>query len=401
MKGGAALLAAGMAALLWQGALAFGASAQAGSSPEAPLPWQTIRTFLRAHDQLATKGENAGEGALAEVRREQAKVFEGAGPAAWDDPRTRHAAVVYVLAGGDAEILRHAMASKAVKPEEMRLLKGVLAYGRGQTGHALELLGEHDAMTLPPLLGGHLALAQALLIAPQDPGAALGYLNKAKLLLPGSLIEEAALRHTITLSAKVGDRQAFWLAARRYFHHFARSGYAPSFRRLLVATIVQWPHGNTLELLDEVTGAVSARNELGAGQMLVSVAEEALYAGKIALTRQAASRAVGHFGEGSEARRRAILYLNTALIFTEHHEEAAAELKALSVVDLRVQDGLLRKTALDLAEKLRMPPPPAVAVPAGGAQSEKGGERTFPSGTIRRTAANLIAEVDTMLAKAK
>jgi chemotaxis protein MotC len=47
-----------------------------------------------------------------------------------------------------------------------------------------------DASALPPAVGGHIAMIQSALVAKDDPREALQLLDKARVMLPGTVVEE-------------------------------------------------------------------------------------------------------------------------------------------------------------------------------------------------------------------
>src|SRR5262249_45524465 len=146
------------------------------------------------------------------------------------------------------------------------------------------------------------------------------------------------------------------------------------------------------------------RSELGAGYMLLSVAEQSIYAGKLTLIKEAAQRALTYFPEDTEGRQRALLYLNIALIFTDGYEKGLAELKGMAGARLRPQDAQIRETVLNLAGQMRQTPAePGASLAQITASTAKAdtGSRAFAPAAIRQKAAGLVGEIDQVLAKAK
>ena len=66
--------------------------------------------------------------------------------------------------------------------------------GRTKQGRGLAAL---NARSLPPTLGAEIALVQSALVAQNDLKATIERLDEARLLMPGTLVEEAALRREI------------------------------------------------------------------------------------------------------------------------------------------------------------------------------------------------------------
>ncbi|MGT2464328.1 hypothetical protein ACVOMV_00165 [Mesorhizobium atlanticum] len=70
-----------------------------------------------------------------------------------------------------------------------------------------------DPMSVPADIGAFLALVKGSLLAADDPAQALALLDEARLLSPGTLVEEAALRRSVGIAAAQGDAARFALAS--------------------------------------------------------------------------------------------------------------------------------------------------------------------------------------------
>ena len=181
----------------------------------AIAPYQAVRSLQALQDQVA-HGSTAAQAAQAKMLVHVAAVFAEAGPAAWKEPRNADAAALYLFSAGRAGAVRDVIArGAAFPPEEDRLVKGALAYAEGQDEIARGLLGKFDPKALPRGLGGHLALVMATLYADKDPARAGAMLDMARLLVPGTLVEEAALRRQIFLLADTASLEKFTALSRQ------------------------------------------------------------------------------------------------------------------------------------------------------------------------------------------
>src|SRR5208283_2275619 len=86
-------------------------------------------------------------------------------------------------------------------------------------------------------IAGPLAFARSVLKTRGDLRAAVADLDWARLVSPGGLVEEAALRREIALLAEAQDAPRVALLARQYADRFALSLYAPDFFRDLARLI--------------------------------------------------------------------------------------------------------------------------------------------------------------------
>src|SRR5882724_11396176 len=182
-------------------------SAAGAHGQERPLePFELVRSLRSLQDRIA--GGDAA--AYLSYRKALSQLTEQLGQArdeAWTDPRNVRAAVALVLSGGDPRVLQP-LVSQVAGPDGT-LVRGALAYGQNRNAEALELLADVDARTLDPSIAGHVALVQAELVAKTDREKSAALLAEARLLAPGTMIEEAALRRDVALAVERGDADGF------------------------------------------------------------------------------------------------------------------------------------------------------------------------------------------------
>ena len=153
-----------------------------------------------------------------------------------------------------------------------------------------------DAASFDAMRGAHLSLAQAMLTSRTNPERAFEYFEKARLLLPGTLVEEAALRQIVVLAAKTSNKERFSRAAISYLSRFRRSAYVAGFETQLASHIVRFEGRDGQRILEELLKA----HPQGWGRclscFLASVAEQAIILGKVDLAsnRCTVSDAVCH-----------------------------------------------------------------------------------------------------------
>lgn len=171
------------------------------------------------------------------VAREQAakqfdaieKQIETVDPASWSDQRNVYAVVVYLLCGGAPSKLREILGAKFVNEKLSPLLGVSLEYAEGQDSGLPKGLLNFDARQFQRMLGGHLALVQGGSLIGQDNARAISLLDLARLLMPGSLVEEAALRREIAILDPVRDVDKLGLLSMRYVSKYVNSPFAASF----------------------------------------------------------------------------------------------------------------------------------------------------------------------------
>ena len=267
-----------------------------------------MRTLQVLQEQVA-HGNTTAQTAQPQLMAHIAEGFLAADPAVWSEPRNARAAVLFLLSGGRPNVIRSVLERARFPAGIDRLLKGALAYGEGQDEIARQLLGGVDPQTVPTALGAHLALVQATLSADQDAAKAIKLLDVARLLAPGTLIEEAALRREVFLLINKGASDKAMLLSRQYFRRYRTSSYADNFRqRFADAAIRMAVAGDTKQLsqLDSVLNEVPA-GETRAFYLLVG--RTALLDGKTPGARFAANKALMLASKGSPEETRAKLYL--------------------------------------------------------------------------------------------
>src|SRR5690606_10011511 len=99
------------------------------------------------------------------------------------------------------ETLEQVISTLHLEGEDRRLADGIISYARGDFDCAREALADFAPLEADSALAAPLALVLGSVFSQPDPAGALKFLDIARLLSPGTLIEEAALRRSIAISA--------------------------------------------------------------------------------------------------------------------------------------------------------------------------------------------------------
>lgn len=188
---------------------------------------ESLRDLNAVQNRMA-----AGDAAARAAAPERLSTIERALPSmrteAWKDARNARSAAVYLLCGGSPRALRKLFDAHAFADDAAPLLAASLVYAEGR-GEAGKLLSALDAKSFPANLGGHLALVQGGTMLGADHAQAKKLFGLARLLTPGSLVEEAALRReTMILDAPAESGRLLSLAT-RYVSKYSASPFARSF----------------------------------------------------------------------------------------------------------------------------------------------------------------------------
>ena len=370
-------------------ALALCLPAAARCQDKGLAPFELVRSLRTLQDRIAAGDTSAYlsyRNELASLNDQVAKAPEEA----WKDPRNIRSAVALVLGGGDPGILQPLL--KKTSGQERTLVRAAIAYGESRNNEALDALSEIDVRTLDPSLGGHVALVHAELLAKKDPRRAMTLLADARLLAPGTMIEEAALRRQISLAVDMEDAGGFGTATATYTRRFPRSVHMGNFRRQLaldVATHGMAADGTRRSVLE------AAFDMLDPGErqeLYFLIAWEGLRGGSTEVAHWAAVHAGNLAADGSSQQVRARLCEGAALIVTDGFEKGMSMLEAMAPDKLAAEDEALLAASLRIAKQIRSEPKPFEGSdPPRGAAEPK----------IAASARNAIAAVDGLLSGAK
>jgi chemotaxis protein MotC len=216
-------------------ALVAPAAASAASANFADMADELQRIQL----QIA-QGDKAAYAAQLNQLKIMGAAIAAAEPETWKDRRQADSLVIYILSGGSLADLAPLLKGDAVVESEWALARGALAYVTNHEAEAISLLGKEDLNALDARLSGEVAFARSVLETKRDAKAAVELLDWARLVAPGGLVEEAALRREIALLAEAKDVGRAAMLTRQYATRFAASLYAADFFRDLAAAIVRF-----------------------------------------------------------------------------------------------------------------------------------------------------------------
>ena len=346
-----------------------GEAAAKKSEPE--LPYMLIRTLESVQDSIASGSRDAHiyqRELITEIAKKLPRVTDDE----WKQPRNSRAAIIYALSGGDPAVLAKLLSLSPVPCIDDNLIKGLLDYSQGRNPEALALLSKIDARTLDPRAGGHLALAQAMLVATDDPKRAIAYLDMARLLAPGTLVEEAALRREAIIAALAEDLDKFKLLTSQYLRRYHKSFYAGDFIRRFAVAVTTGKYAANPALFQDLAETLDT---LGNDQQKLAysaIAEAGIVRGHVQLTLLAAKKLADQAKGDSRRALQARLYESAVLLVTDNYDRAAAQLKSIDRAQLGPRDQPLLDAALTVASRMRAPPqaaasgvPPPVSVEQG------------------------------------
>lgn len=379
-----------------------GAASAAGAKPGEPsksagsalAPYLAMRSLQRLQDQVA-HGNTAAQSAQPRSLVHVAEVFAAADPALWKEPRNADAVALYLFSAGRATVVRALIKDGAAfTPDGDRLVKGALAYAEGQDDIARALLGGFDPKAMPASLGGHLALVLATIFADKDPARSATMLDVARLLVPGTLVEEAALRRQIFLLADALTLDKFTALSRQYLRRFRGSVFASNFRGRLTSFAVRLAVAGDVAQLAKLESVFSELPKADRRGLYLTLSRDALLAGRPDAARYAAAAAAALAPDPAEAER-ARLYTAAADAASDAAPTVRATLASLDGARLPARDAELRDAAAAVAA--------SVDAGLGDQGQDAGRDGATPDGsamTLIERARRAMAAGDALLAVA-
>lgn len=328
------------------------ANALAQPAPQGREPYELVRALQAVQDGIAN-GDTAAHGSHITLIRQIGEKLLAADPAVWSKPQNGQAVVIYLLSGGAPQIVRKLPRDKMNVDE--RLLNGALAYVEGRQDEARELLKDIKPRTIASGLGGQVALVQGALFARAEASFAIERLDDARLLLPGTLVEEAALRREILLVGQAGDFEKFEFLTLAYLRHYRNSTYAGDFWQRFSSGLTQSNLAHDERRFARIAALLEQIDRASRLKLYLVIARAAMVRGQMAVTRLAGERALALSPDASVERERAHFFRGASRVLTDEYDGGLAELKALDRAKLPERDVPLLNAAVQLALDVRKP----------------------------------------------
>ncbi|MDR7034691.1 chemotaxis protein MotC [Mesorhizobium sp. BE184] len=361
-----------------------GAGLATASHAAEPLqPYQLVRSLQLVQDKIAA-GDHAAlpmQGKLLELIDAR---MRSASPQDFADPKNFRALLVYGMSGGNPSTVGAATARIELDAVNKDIAAGIVAYLGGRPAEAIKLLEPMDPMRLSPDLGAFVALVKGSLLALEKPKEALTLLDQARLLSPGTLVEEAALRRSVGIAVAEGDAARFVLASTQYVERFLHSPYASQFADSFASGVIALHMAVSQDKLADIVSMMDPEREK---VIYLRIARRAAIDGLNDLSAFAASKAEeGRNGKDNEDDPRALLYASLSSMTSASVAELREKLGRIDRSQLSPSDRDLfdaaravtheivtapAKAAVEPHLAVTPKPPIAIAAPDGKAVAEK------------------------------
>jgi len=338
-------------------AVASGGSERSFAVDAVRQPYHVVRTLSALQERIA-QGDETAFAMQREIVQEIAAELKSFPISVWQEPRNRQAVIKYALSGGDPAQLRLVHGQKLFTEAERPLADGALAYAEGQRTLALRHLEKVDVFALPPSLAGHVALVKALVLANSDLAQVIRLCDEARLLSPGTLVEETALRLAMEAAIAQDNKGKFEALALRYFRRFPRSPYLGAVIRPAATAMVEHEYGERPEGLRWVHSVVHYLDPQKLVQFYAALTEVGLRSGKLATTINASRMARKYARNGSPEYAWTQAYEGAALVIGQDVAGGLALLNAAEAANVPASVGELINGARALSHLIRSPPAP-------------------------------------------
>ena len=332
------------------------AASSVGASGDANLQFRNaIRTLEKIQDATAS-GEHSAVDVQSKLIIQMGTDLRNTKQSDLQDVRNLRAIAVYLFSGGNPNIAEKQLTPLKIEPRDKALLDGALAYARGEKARAVKYLGEVDLGSLPPTLAGRVALVKAILTSAEDLKAALLLLGTARALMPGTLVEEGALRRCVSFAGKLPDIEQLEHCASSYIRRFPKSIYWQEFEDSFTLSLIEMDYlkaGGTKPQLDSILEDLPPA---GHRKMLLMISKAAVGHGRHSLAISSAQSARELSLAGSAEMTRSNLYEGAVMIVGEDFESGKTKLEKIDKSLLDPIDRLLLEKALELTRLIAQRP---------------------------------------------
>jgi chemotaxis protein MotC len=321
-----------------------------------PTPFSDMMLDVQRLQARLAKGDKAAYSEQRARLRAIGDAIAAAKPDAFKVKAERDAVVDYLLSGGRPTDVAKLVERGDFPAPERDLLEGAAGYASGREAEAGKLLS-YDPRAQSLRLAGQLAYAQSVLLTPKDARRALDLLDLARLIAPGALIEEAALRREILLVGDLREPARVAFLARQYVERYGASLYAGDFVRGLAAATIRFNLAASLSDLAKFTALLELTPPEQARAFLLAVSRASLIGGRFDVAAKAAELALAKAAAGSAEEANARLYDLLARFPNMPGDEAKAAFAEIAADKLAPADRRLLSAAQYVNERRYDLPP--------------------------------------------
>jgi chemotaxis protein MotC len=319
-----------------------------------------LRDLNTIQNRIVLGKSDAREAAMRQFQRIE-QLLPTISAEEWKQPASIRAVVTYLLCGGSARAIRKLVTEKAIEYDDP-LIKGAITFAEGHGKEAAKILLPIDAKQYPTLLGAHLALIQGGLSIGADNARAAALLDLARLLMPGSLVEEAALRRELSVLDSAKETQKIVLLARRYQTTYIKSPFAKSFWNELGIATEKAAFRLDAEEFAKLEELYARAEPSVAFDVRLAIARKAVLEGRVALARAQIEKAAS-VADTPAAQNRLNAYKAVLTTMAGNFSEGLTALDKVEHASLPRQERRLRSIVTSAVGRLQGEERPPAAAP--------------------------------------
>lgn len=311
-------------------------------------PVKMVRSLQLVQDEVA-RGDHA---AVAMQRHLLGLVddrLRASDPSVFANKANVEAALIYAMSGGNPATLEFLAARDEGGHFDKELIGLLHAYFSGEGQSVLDgflaILPRYSGTPVEP----YLHLVAGNIASDTKPEEAVALFDWARLLSPGTIIEEAALRRSIALSADLGNIEDGLVRAERYTRRYLHSPYASQFADMLVDLVIAHPEQVESARIQYILDSMDVPRRRS---IFLRIARMAAIAGETELAMETAEAARLVSKDSDKIAALAQLYAGVAGV-SEAIETIDGEM-------LSPRDRALRQAAHAVVEAVTRPPDPGV-----------------------------------------
>ena len=273
-------------------------------------------------------------------------------------PSDVQAVALFVLSGGDPSVVSRLLKADSLTKKQKALLNGIVSYASADSVKAAEILLPLDPNTFETTLSAQLAVAQAQAATEAPVIENIARLAFAANTVPGTLIEEAAIRRLIPLLAGEGKSKKFFYWAKRYLRRFPKSLYQQDFDFSTTDGIIKLLASNHFSDEAGLADMLGVAGEARAAALTRSILLHVVLEGSAAKCQTIEKALAVPYDLGSEKLKAPATLIQICKAI-DGRSDALAELKSIDPSNLDVDVKLHLTKALTLAGAIQkdIPPP--------------------------------------------
>jgi chemotaxis protein MotC len=313
----------------------------------------------------------------------------------WKEKGNSAAAAIFLFCGGPSRSIRKILDAHLIPEAETPLVAGAVAYAEGRNDDAAKLLTRIDARAMSDTLAAHLALIQGGLLIATDKAKARELFDLARLLMPSSLVEEAALRREMSVVDVLQDTNKFLVLGRRYGAQYAKSPFSRNYWDEMRAATLRASADGDNPRLGEFRAMMKGASPALRFETHMSVARHAILGGRVALATTETQYA-GPLADSPAARARVELYRAALAGLAGDFETAEAEFQKIDLKSVPSADVEVRNIVTAAISRLQG----ASEGVSSATPSPPAAEATRPESTVERSAQQALTDADALLQRA-